>query len=83
MVTFNYVRTERPLNKSVSGDVTVNANSCLKSSSTAKIIPRPPTVTSAFRFRSEERAIKRKEVSSYPCPIPLTVDIMALLKVTT
>ncbi|CAJ2667986.1 unnamed protein product [Trifolium pratense] len=55
-------RTERPLSKSVSGDVTVNANSCLKSSSTAKIIPRPPTITSAFRFRSEERAIKRKEL---------------------
>ncbi|GAU16683.1 hypothetical protein TSUD_326330 [Trifolium subterraneum] len=55
-------RTERPLNKSVSGDVTVNANSCLKSSCTAKIIPRPPTITSAFRFRSEERAIKRKEL---------------------
>ncbi|WJX33528.1 hypothetical protein P8452_21727 [Trifolium repens] len=55
-----------PVTSQTSAKVTANlpsqGKSCLKSSSTAKIIPRPPTVTSAFRFRSEERAIKRKEL---------------------
>ncbi|WJX39588.1 hypothetical protein P8452_27111 [Trifolium repens] len=55
-----------PVTSRTSTKVTANlpsqGKSCLKSSSTAKIIPRPPTITSAFRFRSEERAIKRKEL---------------------
>ncbi|XP_004502337.1 uncharacterized protein [Cicer arietinum] len=35
--------------------------SCLKSSSTTKSNPRSATISSPFRFRSNERAIKRKE----------------------
>ncbi|KAL5075887.1 hypothetical protein RYX36_014871 [Vicia faba] len=35
--------------------------SCLKSSSTTQSSPRLPTKSLPFRFRSEERAIKRKE----------------------
>ncbi|KEH35277.1 TPX2 (targeting protein for Xklp2) family protein [Medicago truncatula] len=60
-------RTERLVNKSVSGDVTVNPKlsplsvESLKSSSTTQSNTRSPTKSSPFRFRSEERAIKRKE----------------------
>ncbi|TKY47727.1 hypothetical protein E2542_SST29788 [Spatholobus suberectus] len=68
MFIFVYVRTERPLNKSVSGGVTANAKpsssisfGCLKSSSTTKSNPQSATISMPFRFRSEERAVKRKE----------------------
>ncbi|MED6138161.1 hypothetical protein PIB30_071667 [Stylosanthes scabra] len=60
-------RTEEALNKSVSRDVTANAKlrpasaECMRSSSTIRIIPRPATISSPFRFESEERAAKRKE----------------------
>ncbi|KAE9604806.1 hypothetical protein Lalb_Chr11g0075641 [Lupinus albus] len=60
-------RTERLLNKSVSGGVTANAKissistQFSESSSTTKSNPRPLTTSSPFRFRSEERALKRKE----------------------
>ncbi|XP_027334543.1 uncharacterized protein LOC113849111 [Abrus precatorius] len=61
-------RTERLRNKSVSGGVTANAKlspsvavDCLTSSSTTKSNPRSATISSPFRFRSEERAVKRKE----------------------
>ncbi|MED6162984.1 hypothetical protein PIB30_075663 [Stylosanthes scabra] len=60
-------RTEEVLNKSVSRGATANAKlrpasaECLRTSSTIKTIPRPPTISSPFRFKSEERAAKRKE----------------------
>ncbi|CAL0320393.1 unnamed protein product [Lupinus luteus] len=60
-------RTEKLLSKSVSGGVTANAKfssvsaECLKSSSTTKSNLRSLTTSSPFRFRSEERALKRKE----------------------
>jgi len=44
-------------------------NRSLKSSSTTQSNTWSPTKSSPFRFRSEERAIKRKEASSYLCPI--------------
>ncbi|XP_020988075.2 protein WVD2-like 7 isoform X2 [Arachis duranensis] len=59
-------RTEEVL-KSVSRGVAANvklpsaSSECMKSSSSNKIIPRPPTMSSPFTFRSEERAVKRKE----------------------
>nr|XP_025682335.1 protein WVD2-like 7 isoform X3 [Arachis hypogaea] len=59
-------RTEEVL-KSVSRGVAANvklpsaSSECMKSSSSNKIIHRPPTMSSPFRFRSEERAVKRKE----------------------
>ncbi|CAL0333114.1 unnamed protein product [Lupinus luteus] len=62
-------RAERLLNKSVSGGVTANAKfssisaELSKSSSTTKSNIRPLTTSSPFRFRSEERALKRKEFS--------------------
>lgn len=52
--------SQRPLNKSVSGSVTANAKPS-SSSNTIKNIPQSATVSSPFRFRSEERAVKRKE----------------------
>ncbi|XP_027914611.1 protein WVD2-like 7 isoform X1 [Vigna unguiculata] len=61
-------RTERLLNKSVSGGVTVNAKPSssisfgfLKSSSTNKSNLQSATVYLPFKFRSEERAVKRRE----------------------
>ncbi|KAK7312013.1 hypothetical protein RJT34_10550 [Clitoria ternatea] len=60
-------RNERLLNKSASGGVTGNAKpssnfiDCLKLSSPTKSNPRTATISSPFRFRSEERAVKRKE----------------------
>ncbi|ESW35710.1 hypothetical protein PHAVU_001G258100 [Phaseolus vulgaris] len=61
-------RTERLLNKSVSGDVTVNAQpsssisfGCPKSSSTKKSNFQSATISLPFKFRSEERAVKRRE----------------------
>ncbi|KAK7306211.1 hypothetical protein VNO77_44137 [Canavalia gladiata] len=57
----------KPLNKSVSGGVTSNAKLSSSvsldssSSSTTKSNPQSATVSSPFRFRSEERAMKRKE----------------------
>ncbi|KAH1152644.1 hypothetical protein GLYMA_18G010600v4 [Glycine max] len=61
-------RTERPLNKSVSGALTANAKpsssisfDCLKSSGPTKSNPQSATISTPFRFRSEERAVKRKE----------------------
>ncbi|KAE9607989.1 hypothetical protein Lalb_Chr08g0230781 [Lupinus albus] len=60
-------RTERLLSKSLSGGVTANAKfssisvECPKSSTTTKSNPRSFTTSSPFRFRSEERALKRKE----------------------
>ncbi|KAK7387559.1 hypothetical protein VNO78_28447 [Psophocarpus tetragonolobus] len=61
-------RTERPLKKSLSGAVTANAKPSssisfgyLKSSSTTKSSHQSATISTPFRFRSEERAVKRKE----------------------
>lgn len=58
----------KPLKKFISGGVTANAkpsssisSGCLKLSSTTKSNPQAATVSLPFRFRSEERAIKRKE----------------------
>lgn len=44
-------------------------NSCLKSSGPTKSNPQSATISTPFRFRSEERAVKRKEASSFPCPL--------------
>ncbi|XP_057433199.1 uncharacterized protein LOC130726011 [Lotus japonicus] len=58
-------RTERLLNKSLCGGVTVNANrsslSVMCSKPVSTIGSQTHTKSLPFRFRSEERAIKRKE----------------------
>ncbi|OMO60367.1 hypothetical protein CCACVL1_24210 [Corchorus capsularis] len=61
-------RSRAVLNKSVSGGVTGDGrwpsiSNCSKSSSTSVTSAQSPIASSPFRFRSEERAAKRKEAS--------------------
>ncbi|XVF43817.1 hypothetical protein PTKIN_Ptkin02bG0070900 [Pterospermum kingtungense] len=62
-------RTGALLNKSVSGGVARDGrwpslSNCSKSSIASGSNPRSPTTSSPFSFRSEERAAKRKEITS-------------------
>ncbi|OMO81486.1 hypothetical protein COLO4_23563 [Corchorus olitorius] len=61
-------RSRAVLNKSVSGGITgegrwPSVSNCSKSSSTSVTSAQSPIASSPFRFRSEERAAKRKEAS--------------------